>query len=133
MWYFLAPLYPLVGVVLLALPISVVGLFLRASLGLGAVVAGLVWVLVLLASLAAMWLLGGLIFGWPLMWPTISAEQDGATLFLVPPDNCASAMAAADTDMRLVRADTLHSAIESIEKFAADPDATLPTCPGGAA
>jgi PDZ domain-containing protein len=60
------------------------------------------------------------------------AEQDGATLFLVPPDNCASAMAA-DTDLRLVRADTLHSAVESIKTYAADPDAPLPTCPGAAA
>jgi hypothetical protein len=62
---------------LLAVPIGFVGLFLRLSLGLGAVVAGLVWVLVMLASLAAMWLLGGLLFGWPLMWPAISAEQEG--------------------------------------------------------
>ena len=76
-WYFLAPLYPLLGVVLLAVPISIVGLILRASLGAGALVAGLVWILVILAGLAAMWLLAGLIFGWPLMWPTISAEQDG--------------------------------------------------------
>jgi hypothetical protein len=76
-WYFLAPLYPLLGLVLLALPIAIVGLFLRASLGIGALIAGLVWVLVILASLAAMWLLLGLIFGWPLMWPAISAEPDG--------------------------------------------------------
>jgi hypothetical protein len=75
--YFLAPLYPLLGLVLLAVPIALVGLVLRLSPGLGALVAGLVWLLVAIASIGAMWLFGGLIFGWPLMWPTVSAERDG--------------------------------------------------------
>jgi hypothetical protein len=76
-WYFLAPLYPLLGVVLLATPIALMGLLLRASVGAGVIVAGLLWLLVVLFSLAAMWLLVGLLLGWPLMWPTISAERDG--------------------------------------------------------
>lgn len=76
-WYVLAPLYPLAIIFLLAVPIGIVGLLLRLSLGFGALAAGAVWVLVMLASVAAMWLLGGLLFGWPLMWPAISAEQEG--------------------------------------------------------
>ena len=76
-WYFLAPLYPLLGLLLLAVPIALVGLPIRVAIGLGSILAGLVWILVAIAGLGAMWLLGGLIFGWPLMWPTISAERDG--------------------------------------------------------
>jgi hypothetical protein len=77
LWYALTPLYPLMGVLLLAAPIAFVGLGLRISLGFGSVLAGLVWLLVVVAGLGALWLLGGLLFGWPLMWPTISAERDG--------------------------------------------------------
>jgi hypothetical protein len=76
-WYFLAPLYPLLGVALLALPIALLGILLQASLGLGSVVAGVLWIFVAVAGMAAMWLLVGLLFGWPLMWPAISAERDG--------------------------------------------------------
>ena len=76
-WYVLAPLYPLLGVVLLAAPISFAGLLLRASPGAGALLAGLLWLFVAIAGLGAMWLLAGLLLGWPLMWPTISAERDG--------------------------------------------------------
>jgi hypothetical protein len=77
LWYALTPLYPLVGVLLLAVPIALLGLPLRISPSLGSVLAGLAWLLVVVASLGASWLLGGLLFGWPLMWPTISAERDG--------------------------------------------------------
>jgi len=77
LWYALTPLYPLVGVLLLAVPIALLGLPLRLSLDVGSVLAGLFWLLVVIASLGALWLFGGLIFGWPLMWPTISAERDG--------------------------------------------------------
>jgi hypothetical protein len=76
-WYFLAPLGPLLVIVLLAAPIAAVGLLFRASPGLGAALAGLVWVLVAIAGVGAMWIFGGLLFGWPLMWPAISAERDG--------------------------------------------------------
>jgi PDZ domain-containing protein len=58
------------------------------------------------------------------------AEASGASLFFVPPDNC-DAVVAADLDedrLRLVRADTLHSAVESLETYVEDPSAELPRC-----
>ena len=76
-WYFLSPLYPLVGVVLLGIPIALLGIPIYASPGLGSILAGLFWIFVVVASLGAAWLLAGLLFGWPLMWPAISAERDG--------------------------------------------------------
>lgn len=78
LWYLLTPLYPLLGIVLLAIPIAILGLPLRMewSQGLGTVLTGLAWIFVVIAGLGAMWLLAGLIFGWPLMWPAISAERD---------------------------------------------------------
>jgi len=59
------------------------------------------------------------------------AQDAGARLFLVPPDNCAAAvLAPVDPErLRLVRADTLRSAITSLERFAEDPSAELPRCP----
>src|SRR5581483_2134512 len=77
LWYFLAPLYPILGILLLAIPIVLLGLLLRISTDFGAAVAGLTWLFVAIAGIGAMWLFGGLIFGWPLMWPAISAERDG--------------------------------------------------------
>jgi PDZ domain-containing protein len=62
----------------------------------------------------------------------VSGAQDaGARLFLVPPDNCAAAvLAPVDPErLRLVRADTLRSAIDSLELYAEDPSADLPRCP----
>ena len=56
------------------------------------------------------------------------ARDAGAELFMVPPDNCDEAVGAANGDMRLVEAPTTHSAVESIKKWVADPDAKLPTC-----
>jgi hypothetical protein len=76
-WYFLAPLYPVLGIVLIAIPIVLLGLPMRLAPGLGAILAALLWIFVILASLAAVWLLAGLLFGWPLMWPAISAEREG--------------------------------------------------------
>jgi hypothetical protein len=76
LWYFLAPLYPLVGVLILMLPIAGLGLIARVT-DLGVVLAGLLWVFVVLAGLVAAWLLAGLLFGFPLMWGTISAEREG--------------------------------------------------------
>jgi hypothetical protein len=77
LWYVLAPLYPLLGVAALAVPIAALGFALWLLPGLGAVLAGLAWPLVIVAGVAGMWLVGGIVFGWPLMWPTISAERDG--------------------------------------------------------
>ena len=58
------------------------------------------------------------------------AEQSGASLFLVPPDNCETVVAADlnEDGPLLVRADTLHSAVESLEKYVEDPSAELPRC-----
>ncbi|MFT4287460.1 PDZ domain-containing protein [Nocardioides sp.] len=56
------------------------------------------------------------------------AHRDGAELFLVPPGNCEEALGADNGDMRLVRADTMHDAVEAITTWVADPKADLPTC-----
>jgi PDZ domain-containing protein len=60
----------------------------------------------------------------------VAAADSGAKIFLVPPKNCDSAMAAGldDEEMRLVKAPTMHSAVQSIRKYVADPDAALPKC-----
>ena len=76
LWYLLAPLYPLSGVLLLSLPIAALG-FIAWLHGFGFVLAGLLWIFVILAGVVAAWLLAGLLFGWPLMWGTISAEREG--------------------------------------------------------
>jgi hypothetical protein len=44
----------------------------------GVVVAAVLWPLVLLLGLVTTILLLGLLFGWPLMWPTIAAEESDA-------------------------------------------------------
>ncbi|GAA4735842.1 PDZ domain-containing protein [Nocardioides endophyticus] len=63
----------------------------------------------------------------------VGARDAGAELFLVPPDNCDEALEAPNEDMRLVEAPTTHSALDSIKKWVADPDAKLPTCGDDAA
>jgi hypothetical protein len=72
--YCLAPLFPLLGVLILVLLIVPLGWIMRLNLGVA--IAGLLWLIVLLASLAALWLLLGTFFGWPLMWAAISAERN---------------------------------------------------------
>ncbi|MGZ4451406.1 MAG: YlbL family protein [Nocardioides sp.] len=57
-----------------------------------------------------------------------AAMNDGAKLFLVPADNCADAAGADHGDMRLVKVTTMDSAVTSIEAWAKNPDAKLPTC-----
>jgi hypothetical protein len=74
--YFAAPLYPLLGIMLLAIPIAIIGLLLRFDGGV--LVAGLLWIFVLLAALGIAFMAIGLLFGWPLMWPAISAENGDA-------------------------------------------------------
>jgi hypothetical protein len=76
-WYAIAPLYPLIPVLALAAGIALLGLPIRWLPEAGSILAGLLWIFVVLAGLGALWLLGGLLFGFPLMWPTISAERDG--------------------------------------------------------
>jgi PDZ domain-containing protein len=60
----------------------------------------------------------------------VAAADSGAEMFLVPPGNCESALAVGfdQEEMRLVKAPTMHSAVESIEKYVDDPDADLPRC-----
>lgn len=60
----------------------------------------------------------------------VGAADAGAELFLVPPDNCRSALEAdvQEDEIRLVRAPTMTSAVESLKKYADDPDAQLPGC-----
>jgi PDZ domain-containing protein len=60
----------------------------------------------------------------------VAAADSGAELFFVPPGNCESAMAVGldDKEMRLVKAPTMHSAVESLHEYVADPDAALPSC-----
>ncbi len=58
----------------------------------------------------------------------VGAREDGAQLFMVPPDNCADAIGSRNGDMRLVRAVTMHAAVQAIEKWVKNPDAKLPEC-----
>ncbi len=70
--YFGAPLFPLMGILLAAIPLLILGLLLR--FGLGLLLVGLAWPVALLGGLVMALLLLGLVFGWPLMWATISSE-----------------------------------------------------------
>lgn len=70
-----SPLLPLVGVALLALPIYGLGLLARSDGGL--LLAGIFWVAALFGGLLIVVLLLGLLFGWPLMWGTLAAEERG--------------------------------------------------------
>ena len=60
----------------------------------------------------------------------VAAADSGAALFLVPPDNCDSALEArvADGEIKLVKARSLHSAVASIEAYVEDENADLPKC-----
>jgi PDZ domain-containing protein len=56
------------------------------------------------------------------------ARDDGADLFIVPIDNCDEALGADNGDMRLMMAQTMHDVRTSLEAYAADEDAPLPSC-----
>ncbi len=58
----------------------------------------------------------------------VGARDDGAHLFLVPPDNCDDALHAENGDMRLVKAVTMHAAVKAVEAWVKNPDAKLPAC-----
>lgn len=70
--YFAAPLFPLIGIVMVAIPVALLGILLRVGLGILGV--AVIWPVLLVGGLVMALLLVGLIFGWPLMWATISAE-----------------------------------------------------------
>jgi PDZ domain-containing protein len=60
----------------------------------------------------------------------VAAADAGAKIFLVPPDNCESALDADVTkdEIKLVKAPTMHSAVESLQAYAKDSSADLPAC-----
>ena len=70
--YFMAPVLPLLGVLLVTIPILLLGLLLRTNVTTW--LAGLLWFLPLAGSFLLAILMLGLFFGWPLMWATISSE-----------------------------------------------------------
>lgn len=74
-----APCLPLLGIVLMGLPIILAGLFLwlmswMQVTGIGLVLVGLAFPVLLLFGIGMAILALGLVFGWPLMWATIGAE-----------------------------------------------------------
>jgi hypothetical protein len=70
--YFGGPMFPLIGVLIAVIPVAILCLLLKFPVGV--LVVGVIWPVVLLCGLLVAILLVGLLFGWPLMWPTISAE-----------------------------------------------------------
>lgn len=70
--YFSAPLFPVLGIVLAGLPAFFLGWLLR--LDIGVLLVALAWPMLLIFGLLMAILSLGLVFGWPLMWSTISAE-----------------------------------------------------------
>ncbi len=67
----------------------------------------------------------------------VAARDEGATVFLAPPQNCSAVLGADPGDMAVVPAATLQDAIDVLDRVAADGDlsgadlveeADLPTC-----
>jgi hypothetical protein len=75
--YFSAPLYPLFGLALFCAAVAVL-VGLPMNLDIGVLWAGVVWIFVLLCGALAALLALGLLFGWPLMWATVSSEGSDA-------------------------------------------------------
>jgi len=69
--FFAAPLFPIGGVLVAAIPVFVLGLLMRL---LGLWLGAIFWPFALVAGFLMAVLLLGLLFGWPLMWATISTE-----------------------------------------------------------
>jgi len=61
----------------------------------------------------------------------IAARRAGATVFLTPKDNCSDALAARPDGLRLVRADSLHQARQSLEALSSGKGGDLPACSKG--
>ncbi len=74
--YMSAPLIPLLGIFGLGVPIALLGLL--SNLDVGVLVAGILWPLVICLGFMMAILILGLIFGWPLMFSTISTEGTDA-------------------------------------------------------
>ena len=73
--YVMSPLFVLVSCFVLSLPIVLISLLLNFDIGV--ILASILWIVVLVAGIGVTVLLTGFFFGWPLMWPTISAEEAG--------------------------------------------------------
>jgi PDZ domain-containing protein len=60
----------------------------------------------------------------------VAAASAGAKVFFVPPGNCTAARHAdvAKDRIRLVKAPSMHSAVQSLRAYRADPHAHLPAC-----
>lgn len=74
--YMSAPLLPLLGIFGLGVPIAILGVI--ANVNIGVLLAGLFWPLVICVGFLMAILLLGLLFGWPLMYSTISTEGTDA-------------------------------------------------------
>jgi hypothetical protein len=74
--YFGAPFFPLLGVLIGVVFMAVAGLLLRPNSTL--LVMAIVWPLLLAGGLVMAIVSLGLVFGWPLMWATISTEGTDA-------------------------------------------------------
>ncbi len=70
-----APLFPLLGLLFIALCSAPVGLLLRVEWG--AWLAALLWILVLIGAFLAAVVFVGLLLGWPLMWGALASEEMG--------------------------------------------------------
>ncbi|MFO0912319.1 MAG: hypothetical protein U0795_05155 [Pirellulales bacterium] len=68
----LAPLLPMLGIMLLAIPLVVLGLLMKTTVGL--LLGGLSYILVLVVGLVMAILTLGLLAAWPLMWGAIASE-----------------------------------------------------------
>ena len=70
--YFWCPVYPLLGTAILALPMILLGWLLRFDVGL--LLVAIIWPLFLFCGFLMAIGVIVFLFGWPLMWPTISTE-----------------------------------------------------------
>lgn len=59
----------------------------------------------------------------------VAAREAGATVFLVPVDNCAAAVGAAPEGLRLVRVDTLETALDALTALR-EGSGPIPPCTG---
>ena len=74
--YFSGPMLPLIGILLLAMPFSVLGVTMRADAGV--LLAAVLWIPVVVGCVLMAILALGIVCGWPLMWGTISSENSDA-------------------------------------------------------
>ena len=68
-----SPIFPLLGLISTAIGIAGIGFFLRWDASV--IVAGLLWPLALLLGLVVVVFAIGMLFGWPLLYGTISCEE----------------------------------------------------------